>query len=168
MVGKLRMHKIIKGTAVVLMAGTMLAGCGKTRMTRGYYFDPILSTEILPGVDTQQSVSNTLGSPSTFGAWNTNTWYYISTNLRFRAVLHPKRESRRIMAVTFSEDGYVDTVKNLDLSVAWEIKPEKDKTRTRGRELNLMQQLFMNVGRFAGADGAGGISSPNGGGPNGS
>ena len=71
------------------------------------------------------------------------------------------------MGITFDDEGYVDVVENIDLSAAWKIKPNKDKTRTRGKELNLLQQLFMNVGRFAGA-GQQGPSGPNGPGPNGS
>jgi len=161
------MNKVAKSAGIILIASTVLAGCGKARMTRGYYFDPMLANEVLPGVDTQLSVINTLGTPTAVGAWTSDRWYYISTRLRFRAVLHPEREERRILSISFDEEGYVDTVENIDLSAAWKIKPNKDKTRTRGKELNLIQQLFMNVGRFAGA-GQQGQSGPTGPGPNGS
>ena len=44
---------------------------------------------------------------------------------------------------------------------------DKEKKPIIGKELNLLQQLFMNVGRFAGAGGQPG-QGPNGPGPNGS
>ncbi len=160
------MNKILKGTIIALSITTMLAGCGKARSVRGYYFDPLLSNDILPGVDNQQSVHNTLGSPTTFGAYDDKTWYYISTTLRYKAVLRPEREYRRILAVHFDDKGTVANVENLGLDLAWNIDPSSDKTRTRGKELNLLQQLFMNVGRFAGAGGQ--QQGPNGPGPNGS
>jgi len=160
------MNKVAKGAILVLMAGTILAGCSKLRTVRGFYFDPMLSNEILPGVDNQTSVSLTLGSPTSIGAWDDQTWYYISTTLRSRPIKYPERLSRRILAIHFDESGSVDDVTNLDLSSAWEIKPEKETTRTRGKELNLMQQLFMNVGRFAGAGQQ--QQGPTGPGPNGS
>jgi len=161
------MNKVAKGAILVLMAGTALAGCSKSRSVRGYYFDPMLANEILPGVDNQRSVAMTLGSPTSIGAWDDHTWYYISTQLRNRPVKFAERINRRILAIHFDDKGGVDDVTNLDLSSAWEIKPNEEKTRTRGKELNLLQQLFMNVGRFAGA-GQQGQQGPNGPGPNGS
>ena len=161
------MNKVIKGSILALTVSTMLLGCGKSRSIRGYYFDPMLANDILPGVDNQQSVHNTLGSPTTLGAYDDKTWYYISTTLRYKAILRPERQNRRIMAVRFDEKGVVSDVENMDLSLAWNIDPSKDKTKTRGKELNLLQQLFMNVGRFAGA-GQQGSMGPNGPGPNGS
>jgi len=161
------MNKIIKGTIIALSISTMLAGCGKSRSVRGYYFDPMLANDILPGVDNQQSIHNTLGSPTKLGAYDDSTWYYISTSLRYRAVLRPEPQTRRILAIRFDDQGVVSEVENLDLSLAWNIEPNGDKTRTRGKELNFFQQLFMNVGRFAGA-GQQGQQGPNGPGPNGS
>lgn len=161
------MNKMLKGAVIALTVSTLLAGCGKSRSVRGYYFDPLLSNDILPGVDNQLSVHSSLGSPTSQGAYDENTWYYISTRLRFRAVLRPERETRRVMAIRFDEKGVVSEVKNLDLAVAWNIEPNGDKTKTRGKELNFFQQLFMNVGRFAGA-GQQQQQGPNGPGPNGS
>lgn len=161
------MNKIIKGTIIALSISTLLAGCGKGRSVRGYYFDPLLANDILPGVDNQQSVHNTLGSPTSLGAYDEKTWYYISTSLRYKAVLRPERQSRRILAIHFDNKGVVSNVNNLDLSLAWNIDPSNDKTKTRGKEQNFFQQLFMNVGRFAGAGQQQG-QGPNGPGPNGS
>lgn len=161
------MNKILKGTLIALSISTMLAGCGKSRSVRGYYFDPLLANDILPGVDNQRSVQNTLGSPTSLGAYDEKTWYYISTTLRYKAVLRPEAENRRILAVRFDDKGVVSDVDNLNLSVAWNIEPSKDKTKTRGKEQNFFQQLFMNVGRFAGAGQQQG-QGPNGPGPNGS
>lgn len=161
------MNKILKGTLIALSVSTMLAGCGKARSLRGYYFDTTLANDILPGVDNQRSVQNTLGSPTSLGTYDEKTWYYISTTLRYRAMLRPERQTRRILAIQFDDKGTVSDVQNMDLSLAWNIDPEEDKTRTRGKELNLLQQLFMNVGRFAGA-GQQQQQGPNGPGPNGS
>lgn len=140
-----------KAVAFCLVAGTVLAGCGNSRMVRGYIFDPELANAIQPGVDNRQSVETTLGTPTVRATFDDNTWYYVSTTVRIRPVFWPDAKGHRVMAVAFNDSGVVADVKNYDLTDMREVDPVNDKTPTKGRNLNFFQQIFGGVGRFSGS-----------------
>jgi outer membrane protein assembly factor BamE (lipoprotein component of BamABCDE complex) len=155
-----------KGLAAALILATSLtvSACGNARAVRGYVFDVELADAILPGVDNRQSVQSTLGTPTLAATFDDGTWYYISTIVRIRPVFWPDPKFHRVMAVRFNEAGVVETVDNYDMSNMANITPVSDKTPTKGRTLNLFQQIFGNVGRFSGQApvGSGGGQGPNG------
>ncbi|NVJ98094.1 MAG: outer membrane protein assembly factor BamE [Alphaproteobacteria bacterium] len=154
-----------KAIALCLVAGTMLAGCGNSRMVRGYIFDRELADAIQPGVDNRQSVEATLGTPTVRATFDDQTWYYISTTVRVRPVFWPDAKAHRVMAVAFNDGGVVQDVKNYDLNDMRDVDPVNDKTPTRGRHLNFFQQIFGGVGRFGGSQpvgSQGGSRGPNG------
>ncbi|WCL52987.1 outer membrane protein assembly factor BamE [Gimibacter soli] len=141
-----------------------LGACSDTRMVRGYVFDKELAAAIQPGVDNRDSVTSTLGTPTLPGEFNDATWYYVSTTVRVRPVFWPDPKEHRVLAIRFNDAGVVEDITNYDLSHTRTITPVADKTPTRGRELNIFQQIFMNVGRFSGQApvGAEGTVGPNG------
>ncbi|MFC3051160.1 outer membrane protein assembly factor BamE [Kordiimonas pumila] len=150
--------------AVCLAASLLTTACGNTRSVRGYVFDNDLANAILPGVDNRQSVRSTLGTPTVSAAFKDDTWYYVSTTVRIRPVFWPDPKEHRVMAVRFNDSGIVESIDNYDINAMQPINPVDDKTPTRGRTLNLFQQIFGNVGRFSGQAPVG---SDTGRGPNG-
>ena len=151
--------------AIAVTATLALTACGKTQMVRGYIFDQEIADAIQPGVDNRQSVSATLGGPTIRATFDDNIWYYVSTRVRVRPVFWPDAKAHRVLAITFNDSGVVSDVRNFGMEDRREINPVKDKTPTRGRELNVFQQIFLNVGRFSGAapvGSGGGPNSPNG------
>ena len=149
------MHKSLK--IVGLAAGLSLAvgACSNVRQVRGFLFDPELANAILPGVDNRQSVQSTLGSPTLPGTFDQDVWYYVSTTVRTRPVFWPDPRQHRVMAVKFAENGSVADVTNYTLEDTRRVFPVSDKTPTRGRNLNLFQQLFSNIGQVGGGPGQG-------------
>lgn len=156
----------ISKTLLAAVALSAVAGCANKDSYRGYMFDPALADAILPGIDNRVSVESTLGSPTLESTFDENVWYYVNRVDRNRSLYWPEAKSRKIMLVRFNGQGTVSEVTNYDLSSARDIDPVNDKTRSRGSELNFFQELFMNVGRFVGAQG--GPQGANGPGPNGS
>lgn len=154
----------IRTAMLICGVALTLAGCGNGRVVRGYIFDKELAAAIQPGVDNRQSVKDTLGNPTSRRIFDDSVWYYISTTVRVRPVFWPDAKAHRVMAVSFNGNGVVADVANYDLAHMREISPVKDKTRTRGRELNIFQQLFQSVGQFGGASAPGqnAPNSPNG------
>lgn len=152
-------------TATLLIATSLtVAACGNGRAVRGYVFDRELADAILPGVDNRQSVQSTLGTPTISATFSDDTWYYVSTIVRVRPVFWPDPKNHRVMAVHFNDQGVVAQINNYDLSHMRDINMVDDKTPTKGRKLNLFQQIFGNVGRFSGQAPVG---SGDGRGPNG-
>lgn len=151
--------------AATVLAATALSGCGDARVLRGYVFDAALADAILPGVDNRQSVLDTLGSPTTRDVFENEAWYYVSTEVRVRPIYWPDAKKHRVLAVSFNEQGYVANVQNFGLDDMRTISPVDDKTPTKGRELNIFQQIFQSVGQFGGQPAGGNPNAPTG--PNG-
>jgi len=150
--------------ALIIATSLTVSACGNGRAIRGYVFDTELADAILAGVDNRQSVHSTLGTPTLAATFDDDTWYYITTTVRIRPVFWPDAKFHRVMAVRFNEQGVVEGVENYDMSNMIAINPVDDKTPTKGKKLNMFQQIFGNVGRFSGQAPVG---SGDGRGPNG-
>lgn len=151
------LRKLIMASVI---APIMLGACTSGQQARGYIFDQQLADAILPGVDNRQSVAATLGMPTIAGSFDENKWYYVSTLVNIRPVYWPKAQNHRVLAVSFNDKGVVSDISNYGLSDRREIIPVEDITPTRGRDLNIFQQLFSNIGRFAGGPAGGGPQGP--------
>jgi len=140
---------IVRGLVLVVSA-VALTSCVKTVNIRGYIADEELVSEIVPGVDNQESVEAALGTPSIKATFDDRTWYYVSRKTKNLAFLQPRLVDQQIMAVHFDKDGNVEGIKRYTLADARKVSIVDRKTPTRGRQLGLLQQLFGNIGRFAG------------------
>lgn len=134
-------------TAVALS----LSACTTERQTRGFVIKESVAKAIMPGLDNQVSVIDIFGSPSVRSTFDQNTWYYISSYKERKAFFSEEPVKQTVMVVNFDDKGIVNTIQRFDLSQARPIQPNEDTTPTRGRELGFFEQIFGNIGRFAGA-----------------
>jgi outer membrane protein assembly factor BamE (lipoprotein component of BamABCDE complex) len=150
-----------KGAPLVALALALSAsGCTTERQIRGYLPDKAVLEAITPGIDNRNSVKGLLGNPSVEATFGDGVWYYISSfNVR-KSFMLEKSTSRDIMAVHFGDRGIVSEVKRYTLADGRDINPVDDKTPTRGKQLGFFEQIFGNIGRFAGAPGGGGPGGP--------
>jgi outer membrane protein assembly factor BamE (lipoprotein component of BamABCDE complex) len=112
----------------------------------GYIADEVLPREIKPGEDTRSSVLAQLGSPSTQGLFDTNTWIYFSDVQERFAFYRPRVTERSIVQIRFGEDDLVEEVVELNADDGRVINFASRQTPTRGRELGFWEQLFGSVG----------------------
>lgn len=98
----------------------------------------------------QRQIEDMMGSPSTVGAFDKNTWYYIASVSNAFAWKEPEVISRSVIAIKFNdetrimEDLSIYTVKDgRVIAFADEVTP------TKGRELSVLEQLLGNVGRVS-------------------
>ncbi len=91
-----------------------------------------------------------LGSPSTTATMESlgESFYYISSIVETTAFLAPEVVDREILAVRFDPESRVSGFGHYGLEDGKIIDVVSRKTPTRGKELNVLQQLFNNVGRF--------------------
>ncbi len=91
-----------------------------------------------------------LGSPSTTATIDTlgESFYYISSVVETTAFLPPEVVDREILAVRFDGEARVSGFGHYGLEDGKIINFTDRTTPTRGKELNVLQQLFNNVGRF--------------------
>ena len=123
-------------------------GCDGSFQTHGHMPDPDVVAQINPGADTRQTVSDLLGSPSTISTFEDDTWYYIGQMTEQFAFLKPDVVERRVLVVSFTDAGFVESTRSYALEDGRVIDPVTRETPTEGKELTLLQQLFGNFGRF--------------------
>ncbi len=142
-----------RGAALALALGGLLglSACGSNFAVRGNMPDPEDIEAITAGVDSRRDVADRLGSPSTLSTFKDRKWYYIGQTTRQVAFMKPEVLSRRVLVVTFDDDGRVDEKVVYDLKDGWEIDPVSRITPTEGQDLTIFQQLFGNFGRLPGA-----------------
>lgn len=132
------------------------AACSPTVSNHGYRIDPDTLSQVQPGVTSREEVYRLLGSPSSVGTFDTERWYYISQRSEQMSFYQSEITAQDIVTVDFDRSGVVREVGKQDMSLAQNIEPSTDKTKTMGNEFSLLQQFLGNVGRFnSGTDGTG-------------
>ena len=139
------------GRILVLLAA--LSACAPIVNVRGQEPDPDALAAIEPGKTSSRDIQQTLGSPSTEGVFRTNVWYYMSERTETVAFFEPELLERKIVAIVFDDRKIVEDVFTYTENDRREIELVSRVTPTAGNELSLIQQLFGNLGRFAGAGG---------------
>ncbi len=128
----------VSGVAVA----ALLIACTPVVSQRGYLGDPTTEASIKPGTDTQTTVEDRLGYPSTTATFGGDTWYYISQTEKQVAFFHPTVLRRQILAVYFDKDNRVTGLRHYSLQDGHVIAFESRQTPARGRELTFLQQLL--------------------------
>lgn len=154
-------------TLAAVMAGAVLvSACNPTLRTHGYRYSDGEVPEFTVGEDTQGSVRERLGNPSTTGVFETDTWYYISATREYLAYLRPDTRDRRVLALRFDDTGTLAEIEEYGVEDGRVVAFVDRETPTRGRELTLLEQLLGNVGRLPGEQFGGEQNLPGGaGGP---
>lgn len=158
-----RLGSCLRATASALVLAAALSACAETIEHRGYVPEQDRLAAIKPGVDTKQTVSERLGTPSSVTTFGDDAWYYISSTTEQVAFFDPEEVDRKVVAITFDEAGTVQEIKRYGLEDGQEVAFVERETPTRGRTLTVLQQVFGNIGRI-GSMGGGeeGGSGPNG------
>jgi outer membrane protein assembly factor BamE (lipoprotein component of BamABCDE complex) len=142
-----------RSTVAVVALALCLSGvsaCAPTLANQGFQAVDNKPQDIKAGTDTRSSVLSKLGSPTTSGAFDNNTWYYISQQTEKYAYYKPKVQKRTVVSITFDKADKVAEVKELELKDGYQIAYDRRETPTRGRELNWLEQLLGNIGRGGG------------------
>ena len=134
------------GVMAIALAGAV--ACSPVVDQRGYIPDPDKLATIRSGIDNKSSIASRLGSPSTIATFDSNVWYYISSEEEKFAFFNPKTTKREIVEVRFDTDNLVDGITYYDLEDGKKINIVGRETPTRGKELTFMEQIFGNLGRF--------------------
>jgi outer membrane protein assembly factor BamE (lipoprotein component of BamABCDE complex) len=126
----------------------MLGACAADINQRGNLPESDRITEIHPGTTTRDQVTKILGSPSSTGTFDPNSWYYISRKTKQVAFLDPDVIDQQVYIVNFDPNGVVKSVDHKGLKDARAVTPAPGATPAPGRELTFLEQLLGNIGRF--------------------
>jgi outer membrane protein assembly factor BamE (lipoprotein component of BamABCDE complex) len=132
--------------AASAVAALLAAGCAPIRDHQGYVVDETLVAAVQPGVDNRESVAATLGRPTFVGQFDPRDWYYVSRSTRQLAFNMPSPREETVLHIRFDEQGNVESVQRTGMDLVVNIDPSNDETPTLGRNRNLFQELFGNIG----------------------
>ncbi|RYY26281.1 MAG: outer membrane protein assembly factor BamE [Sphingomonadales bacterium] len=145
--------------AALLVAALGTTACVPVRSHQGYRIDKDLVDSIQPGIDTRESVLQTLGRPTLTSQFNEGEWYYISREASNLGFQDPKAKAQVTLRVRFDAKGNVLAVDRTGLELVASVDTYGKKTPTLGRKRGFFQDLFGNIGTV-GAPGMGGGGGP--------
>lgn len=127
---------------------SFLSGCVKNEYANGYSFDEAQLVKLVDEKSGKGRVKSLLGSPSSRSDFGEETWYYIHRQYENIAFFEKELVSQDIIAVRFDESDRVVSIKQYNEQNAREIAVADDITPTEGHDLNIIEQLLGNLGRF--------------------
>lgn len=136
-----------RALAVVCGAAAALSACAPINGRQGFQVQDVAPKDLKVGTDTKATVMEKLGSPSSVGVFDSNTWYYISQSTE-RYTYHQARvTSRDVTVVSFDKDSEkLASIDTLGLKDGRKLAFNRRETPTRGRALTVLEQLLGSVG----------------------
>ncbi|MEO5336465.1 MAG: outer membrane protein assembly factor BamE [Magnetospirillum sp. WYHS-4] len=141
-------HTSITLRALALAAVVLSIGCSPRIDSRGNLPDPERLAEIKAGQITKDEVLENLGSPSSIGAFDEETWYYVSERTETNVFFAPEVKDRKVLVLKFDKKGTLADIRQLGYEDGYAVRPIQRETPTGGNEVGMFEQLFGNIGRF--------------------
>lgn len=133
---------------VAAVAALTAAACQPTVSTHGHQLDPAVLAQITPGTTSREEVLRMLGSPSTTGTFDGESWFYVSQRSEALSFYQADITQQDVVRLDFDANGIVKDVHSHGLELAQAVTPDPNRTRTLGNELTVVQQFIGNIGRF--------------------
>ncbi|QYK43278.1 MAG: outer membrane protein assembly factor BamE [Paracoccaceae bacterium] len=144
--GGMRMRRARLGVAVAILA--VAAACAQIVRTHGYAPTDAELSEIVVGVDTRDSVAETVGRPSAQGLLNDDGWFYVQSRFRHMGPREPKEIERQVVAITYDQAGVVQNIERFGLEQGRVVALSRRVTESNVRSFSFVRQLLQNFGRF--------------------
>lgn len=142
------MHRpstLVRMGLAVLIAATVSA-CSAQYRLHGYIPPEEDLQQIVVGIDTRDTVAETIGVPTTSGVRNESGYYYIRSQVKTFAYRAPEVVDRSVLAIYFDEAGVVQDVVSYGLEDGQVVPISRRVTRSGDGKLSFVRQLFGNIG----------------------
>lgn len=130
----------------VLLAG--LAACTELVRKHGYVPSDADLAEIVVGVDTRDSVAESIGTPSSAGLLNDSGYYYVQSLVRTIGPRRPQVIERQVVAISFDEAGVVQNIERFGLEDGRVVVLSRRVTEGSVNSRTFIRQLLGNLGNF--------------------
>lgn len=138
------------GLAALALAA--LGACAPTFRTHGYIPPQEALDSVVIGVDTRDSLAETLGRPSSTGLLDDSGWYYVQSRWRHFAYRAPEEIDRQVVAISFDARGTVTNIERFGLQDGRVVVLSRRITETSIRNMTFLRQLYENFGRIQASD----------------
>ncbi|MEM9551886.1 MAG: outer membrane protein assembly factor BamE [Pseudomonadota bacterium] len=140
------------GRLALLFSVLVTTGCVATYRNHGYVPTEEDLSEIVVGVDTRETVVETVGQPSSLGLLEESGYYYVSSRVRYYGPREPQIVDRQLVAITFDNSGVVQNIERLGLEDGQVVTLQRRVTNAAVEENTFLRQLFGNFGNINPAD----------------
>lgn len=138
---------MIKKT-LILLCIVLLTACVKEHHHHGYGFNQNSLDLIKVGESSMDDVLNQLGSPTSTGHFGNITFYYISSVSEKIAFFEPKIIEQNVLSISFDRSNKVSEINQYTLDDANDIAFSKSRIEIKGNNLNPIEQIMSNIGKF--------------------
>jgi outer membrane protein assembly factor BamE (lipoprotein component of BamABCDE complex) len=132
----------------LLLLSAGLQACAPTVNTRGNLVQDRQLQGLESGISSKQEIEQKLGTPTVTDPFDQNNWYYIGETTETKAFFRPDVVARRVVKVSFNEDGSLSQIAEIDEKAGKDIDLVAKTTRAGGVEMNAFQQFMGNLGKF--------------------
>ncbi len=130
------------------VAALAVAGCTAIYKKHGYVPSEEQLAEVVVGIDTKDSVAETIGVPTASGVLNDGGYYYVSTLMRTRGAGATKPVSRSLVAISFDSRDVVSGIERYSLEDGKVIPLERRVTSSSVEDKTFLRQLLGSLGNF--------------------
>ena len=142
-IGELMKSKTI-GFSLVFVA--TLAACSPQYRNQGYLPPQEDLNALIVGIDTRDSVNQTLGMPTTSGAIKDGNYYYVRSRFKQVGIFKPEEVTREVLAISFNAAGVVENVERFGLENGEVVVLDYRVTRTSVADAGFIRRLISSIG----------------------
>lgn len=141
-----------KGVVAVGVICLTFLSCSPIYRNHGYVPGEDQLEAIVVGVDTQSSVEEIVGRPSSSGVLRDQAWYYVGSRWEHYAYRAPEEIDRQIVAISFDQAGTVSNIERFTLEDGRVIALSRRVTDSNIKGVPFLRQLLGSIGNFNPAD----------------
>ncbi|WP_353532614.1 outer membrane protein assembly factor BamE [Cognatishimia sp. WU-CL00825] len=140
------MKNPIRATALALCL--FAAACAAEYRNHGYVPNDEDLANVIVGIDTRDSVIETVGAPTAGGVLNESGLYYVRSRVRTFGPFRPTETERQLVAVTFDQSGVVANIERFGLEDGRVVQLSRRITDNGLNNISFIRQLLGNIGNF--------------------
>lgn len=127
---------------------TVLSACTFQTKHRGYIFPQNLEEEIA-SVKTVRQLEDVIGSPQVKTVYGDDVWIYYGTDENYRGPLKQTYSNKTVLLAWVKNGKVIKTQVLRDEDLPKVVLAEGETQIPAAIELNALQELFNNIGRFS-------------------
>ena len=133
---------------MILCVCVIMAGCTFQTKHRGYVFPDNLESRVAK-IKTTTQLQNEIGDPLARTVYGDEVWIYYGMDENYRGPLPHTYDNKTVLLATVRGNNVVKTTVLHDADLP-QITMDDDETEIPAAiELNAIQELFNNIGRFS-------------------
>ncbi len=143
----LNLVNLLKIVAILIVA-SFVTGCSATFENHGYVPPDGDLADVIVGVDTRDTVADTIGRPTAAGVLTDSSWFYVQSRWRKFAYKAPEIIDRQLVAIRFTPAGVVENVERFTLEDGRVVPLSRRITDSNIKGVSFLRQLLGNLGNF--------------------